>query len=77
MPGNVERMEKKIALRTALAALLNVGLNFVLIPMYGIKGAAIATLACTFFAYYLMDWFDRDLRDLLKIKHDALFWRPL
>lgn len=74
---NVERMEKKIALRTALAALLNVGLNFVLIPMYGIKGAAIATLACTFFAYYLMDWFDRDLRDLLKIKHDALFWRPL
>ena len=74
---NVERMEKKIALRTALAALLNVGLNFVLIPMYGVKGAAMATLACTFFAYYLMDWFDRDLRDLLRIKHDALFWRSL
>lgn len=70
---NVERMERKIALRTVLAALLNVGLNFVLIPIYGIKGAAMATLACTFFANYLMDWFDKDLRALLKIKHRALF----
>lgn len=73
---NVERMERKIALRTVLAALLNVGLNFVLIPIYGIKGAAMATLACTFFANYLMDWFDKDLRTLLKIKHRALFGHP-
>lgn len=73
---NVERMEKKIALRTALAALMNVGLNLVLIPRYGINGAAIATLLCTIFANYLMDWFDKDLRDLLAIKHRALFGHP-
>jgi O-antigen/teichoic acid export membrane protein len=73
---NVERMEKKIALRTALAAFMNVGLNLVLIPRYGINGAAIATLLCTIFANYLMDWFDKDLRDLLAIKHRALFGHP-
>lgn len=73
---NVERMEKKIALRTAVAALMNVGLNFILIPRYGINGAAIATLLCVFFANYMMDWFDKDLRDLLTIKHRALFGHP-
>ncbi|WP_439858872.1 flippase [Pseudomonas sp. MBLB4136] len=74
---NVEKMERKFALRTALAALVNVGLNFLLIPIYGIEGAAIATLACTFFANYLMDWFDRDLKSLLRIKHRAMFGRSL
>lgn len=73
---NVERMEKKIAFRTILAALINIGLNFLLIPKYGIEGAAMATLACTFFANYLMDWFDKDLRTLLKIKHRAMFGHP-
>lgn len=71
---NVERMERKIALRTILAAFLNVGLNFVFIPTYGVKGAAMATLMCTFFANYVMDWFDKDLRVLLKLKHRAAFF---
>lgn len=70
---NVERMERKFAVRTALAAVLNVGLNFLLIPLYGIKGAALSTLICTFFANYLMDWFDKDLTTLLNIKHRAMF----
>lgn len=70
---NVERMERKFAVRTALAAVLNVGLNFMLIPLYGIKGAALSTLFCTFFANYLMDWFDKDLITLLNIKHRAIF----
>ncbi|MNB93610.1 colanic acid exporter [compost metagenome] len=73
---NVEKMEKKIAVRTALAAVINVALNLTLIPNYGINGAAIATLACTFFANYVMDWFDNDLRVLLRIKHRALFGHP-
>ncbi|EHY76311.1 polysaccharide biosynthesis protein [Stutzerimonas stutzeri ATCC 14405 = CCUG 16156] len=70
---NVEHMEKKIALRTMVAALINVVLNWLLIPKFGIKGAAYSTLFCTFFANYLMDWFDKDLKILLKIKHRALF----
>lgn len=70
---NVENMERKFALRTILAAFLNIILNLLLIPKMGVVGAALATLLCTFFANYLMDWFDRDLQTLLRIKHRAVF----
>lgn len=69
---NVEKMEKKIAWRTLLAATANIILNLLLIPIYGIEGAAISTLLCLFFTAYLMDWLDKDLRPLLKIKHRAI-----
>lgn len=72
---SVERMEKKIAVRTIASAILNVILNLFLIPAYGIIGAAVATLICTIFANYLLDWLDKDLRDLLRIKHNALIFR--
>ncbi|WP_223533123.1 flippase [Pseudomonas sp. BF-R-30] len=71
---NAENMEKKIALRTAIAAAVNIALNLLLIPRYGIEGAAIATFCCIFFTAYLMDWMDKDLRVLLKIKHHAIFF---
>jgi O-antigen/teichoic acid export membrane protein len=70
---NVEKMEKKMAARTFVAAISNILLNLLLIPRYGIDGAAIATLCCTFLANYVMDWFDKDLRLLLQIKHRAMF----
>jgi len=72
-----EEMEQKFAFRTAVAALLNVILNLALIPVYGIKGAAVATLFCTFFANYLMDYFDPDLKLLLKAKNQAIFGKLL
>jgi O-antigen/teichoic acid export membrane protein len=70
---NIERMEIKIASRTVVAAIINIGLNYILIPMYGVMGAAVATLTCAFIAYYLLDWFDPSLSGLLKAKHKALF----
>lgn len=70
---NVERMERKIAFRTLVAAVFNVGFNYLLIPLYGINGAAVATLLSNFIAHYLLDWFDSDLHKLLKIKHEAFF----
>lgn len=66
-------MEKKIALRTTLAMLTNIALNLITIPMLGIDGAAISTLICTAMLAYFMDWFDKDLKTLLRIKHRALF----
>lgn len=68
----VEKMEKKIAFRTVLSAFINVILNYLLIPIYGITGAAIATLITNFVSSYLLDWFDKDLRILLKIKHNSM-----
>lgn len=72
---NVERMERKIASRTILAAVMNVLLNYIMIPAYGIEGAAISTLVCMLVANYLLDWFDKDLTELLAIKHRAIFGR--
>lgn len=69
---NVEGMEQKFATRTVFSALLNILLNYLLIPVYGIKGAAIATLISAFVANYLLDIFDRDLKALLRIKHKAI-----
>lgn len=73
----IENMEKKLALRTFLAAIINIALNLFLIPIYGIYGAAISTLLCTFFANYVMDWFDSDLKILLRMKHNAILNNPL
>ena len=39
-----ENLQRYLFYRTSLGALLNVGCNFWLIPIYGIKGAAFATL---------------------------------
>lgn len=72
---NVERMERKIASRTILAAVMNVLLNYIMIPAYGIEGAAISTLVCMLVANYLLDWFDKDLTELLAIKHRAILGR--
>lgn len=70
---NVEHMEKKLLVRSIVAAILNIGMNFILIPLYGIEGAAISTLACFFVINYAMDWLDKDLKTLLNIKHQAIF----
>jgi O-antigen/teichoic acid export membrane protein len=70
----VEGMEKKIAFRMLLSAAINIVLNYFLIPVYGIVGAAYATLFCLFFANYFLDYFDRDLHPLLKMKNRAVFY---
>ena len=71
----VEKMERKIAFRTVFSAIVNVILNFILIPLYGIKGAALATLITNFVSNYFLDWFDSDLKILLKIKHRSILPR--
>lgn len=63
----VEGMEKKIAVRTFLGLVLNIILNLVLIPLYGIEGAAYATLTTLFFANYIINYFDRNLQQLVGI----------
>lgn len=51
----INRLEKYSFYRTGTGAIVNVGLNFALIPAYGAIGAAVATLVAKIIASYLMN----------------------
>lgn len=70
----VEKMEKKIIKITVSALVINIVLNYILIPRWGIEAAAFATLLSMFFAYYVVDFLDRDLRQLRRIKNNSIFF---
>ena len=66
-----ENLVIKSFYRTTFGAVTNVALNFFLIPVYGIVGAAIATLLGQMFANLVYDIFDGELRGHLLIKLNA------
>lgn len=68
-----ENFTKKALYRTLLGAVSNISLNYILIPIYGINGAAIATLLGQFIANYAYDFFDKDLHYQLKMKTMSFF----
>ena len=67
-----ENYIKKNFYRTFLGMLINVILNFVLIPQYGILGAAVATLLGQVAANLLYDFFDKQTYASLRLKINAL-----
>lgn len=69
----VENYTRKTLYRTILGAASNVLLNLVLIPRFGINGAAVATVLSQFLANFLYDFFDDNTRDIAIIKIKALF----
>lgn len=71
----VEKMEKKMILRTCVSLSVNLILNFLLIPIYGIEGSAMATVISIFIGNYVIDFFDKDLKVLLKLKNNGIFFR--
>lgn len=73
----VEGMERKIAIRTFLGLAINIALNILLIPLYGIKGAAIATLVTMFFSNFAINYTDRSLTQLVRICNSSLTLRWL
>lgn len=64
----VEHYERKYLKRSIFGVFINIGLNFILIPIYGAIGAAIATLATLFIIHYVYDLFDRDLWKFYHLK---------
>ena len=64
----VEHYERKYLYRSILGVFVNIGLNFYLIPLYGVNGAAIATLIALFIIYYIYDIFDKDLHRFYYLK---------
>ena len=57
--------------RTFIGMLINVILNFFLIPKYGIEGAAFATIAANFFAAFLFDLFHKKTKKIFFMKLKA------
>lgn len=68
----VRKLEVKVVYRTVIALSLNVVFNYLLIPKYGIIGAAISTLGCLFVANYLLDLTDKQLYHLFKMKNKSI-----
>lgn len=68
----IENMAKRFLYRTILAAATNVLINFVLIPKFGIYGAATATVISQLIANYLIDLIEKDTRRLFVLKTKAL-----
>jgi len=59
--------------RTLLGAVSNLLLNHWLIPIYGVAGAAFATLLAQFMANLVFDAFDKRLHQQLKMKIESIF----
>jgi O-antigen/teichoic acid export membrane protein len=67
-----ENLNIKLLYRTLLGATSNVLLNLILIPKYGIRGAAISLFLSQLMANYIYDLFDKSLYPQLKLKTIAI-----
>lgn len=61
--------------RALIGCILNVILNFILIPIYGIKGAAFATLASYAVSTYFFDLFHLKTREIFALKTKAFLFK--
>lgn len=63
--------------RTFNGMVVNVVLNFILIPKYGIQGAAIATLLSQAMAAYIFDFFNIKTRKMFYMKSQTIIFSSL
>lgn len=66
-----ENLTKVLLQRTAVGAVANIGLNYLLIPRFGGVGSAIATLVAYGLAGYAMDFFSSQTRHIFWMKTRA------
>jgi len=69
----IENLQKIALYRTLLGATVNIGLNFLLIPMYGVIGAAIATVISQIAGAYVFDIMSFKTRTMFWMKTRALY----
>jgi len=67
-----QRSTKYALVRTVAGAVVNIVANVVLIPLFGIEGAAVATILAFATAAFLMDASSRSTRPLFRLKVQAL-----
>lgn len=68
-----EGKSKFVQLISIFGALINILLNYLMIPKWGISGAAFATLLTQIFANLIMPLFFKDTRPLIKYIFEAVF----
>lgn len=68
-----ENLQKLAFLRSFSGMLVNISLNTILIPSYGIKGAALATLFSQIVAAYIFDIYSDKTRLMFIMKTRAIF----
>lgn len=69
----LQNIEKNIFERTFIGSLLNIILNYYLIKIYGINGAALSTLITLLYINYFHDLLNKDTRKLFFIKSYIIF----
>jgi O-antigen/teichoic acid export membrane protein len=67
-----ENLQKYAFYRTFIGMLVNLILNCFFIPHIGIQGAALSTLISQFFAAYVFDFFNKELRRIFFMKTSSL-----
>ena len=67
---NLQDNRRVLAFRTLIGAVVNIILNAVLIPRYGINGAAVATTISQFVAAYFLGLLQNETRQ----SHIILLW---
>jgi PST family polysaccharide transporter len=70
----VENLQRLLFYLTVAGAAANIVLNLVLIPRYGVNGAALATVAAQAVSGFLMDGTRKAARDLFLLKTKSFFW---
>lgn len=68
-----ENLQKVTLVRTVIGAIVNVALNFLLIPLWGIYGAAIATLIAQLISSYVSYVFSPLTRQVFIMQTKAIF----
>lgn len=68
----IKNITQKSFYKTLVSLILNIILNILLIPKYGINGAAIATLITQFIALFLIDFFIKEYQEQAIIQLKSL-----
>lgn len=69
----LENLNRFTLYRHIIGVVANISLNVILIPRYGISGAAMATLVTQFLSSYIFDLLNKPTQKLFRIKSKFLF----
>lgn len=75
----IENLQRFVAVRNVIGCIVSVGLNYVLIPVWGIVGSAVATVLTMAFSGYISHFFIKPYRYLIPLQTKALLfgWKRL